>query len=44
MKSCINVRYGNKLKFVGGNTKILKGNIEDLDIDFIITTVPLNIN
>ncbi|ARO21822.1 capsule biosynthesis protein (plasmid) [Bacillus tropicus] len=45
MKSRINKRYGDQLKFVGGHAKILNGNtdnIDNIDIDFIITTVPLN--
>ncbi|MEH0005632.1 hypothetical protein [Bacillus cytotoxicus] len=44
MKSCINKRYGNQLEFVEGNAKIFQGNMENLDIDFIITTIPLETN
>ncbi|MGR5984700.1 hypothetical protein [Bacillus cytotoxicus] len=44
MKSCINKRYGDQLEFIEGkNKRVLQGDIEGMDVDFIITTVPLNI-
>ncbi|EMA6344660.1 transcription antiterminator [Bacillus cytotoxicus] len=44
MKSRINKRYSDQLEFIEGkNKRVLQGDMEGIDVDFIITTVPLNI-
>lgn len=45
MKSWINKKFDGKLEIIGEvDRKMIEGDIKSMDIDFIITTIPLTIN